>query len=78
MAGRAGAHVHEPSRDLGRGRGLASDVTGRFRGLGVGPGVMDRPRRMLGGSVDRVQPQISLPDVHDVVAGPGRHMDEPA
>ena len=68
----------DPSLDRGRGRGLELDVTGRFRGLGVGSGVMDRPRRMLGGGVDRVQAQISLSDVHDVVASPRRHMDEPA
>src|SRR5450759_4083347 len=37
---------------------------------------MDGARRMLGRRVDRVEPKIGLAGVHEVVAGPGRHMDE--
>jgi len=51
---------------------------GRFIGIGVGPGVMDRAWRVLRRRVDRVELKILRPDVHEVVTGARRHMDEPA
>ena len=50
----------------------------RFRGLGVGPGVMDRARSVLRRRVDRVEPKLIRPDIDEVVAGAGRDVDEPS
>jgi uncharacterized protein YggE len=38
---------------------------------------MDRARRVLGWSIDRVQAQVRRAGVHEVVAGPGRDEHEP-